>query len=115
MIRYDLAKNVEALFGEECNDYMRFFELKSDRPESITFFVRKKFFGEPFDPKTIAIHIKGFCEKKYGQYKVTYSLDKDGASIIVSFDKVMESEEDIARLISVIDDVLFLFIAEYKK
>lgn len=115
LIRYDLAKNVEALFGKECNDYMRFFELKSEVPEYITFFVRKKFFGEPFDPETIALHIKGFCERKYEQFKVTYSLDKDGANITVSFGKTMETTEDIKQLISVIDDVLFLFIAEYKK
>lgn len=114
-IRYDLARKVEALFGEECNDYMRFFELKSDAPEYISFFVRRKFFGDDFDPKTIALHIKGFCERKYEQYKATYSLDKDGANITITFGKAMETEDDIKQLVSVIDDVLFLFIAEYKK
>ena len=115
LIRYDLAKNVEALFGKECNDYMRFFELKSESPEFIRFFVRKKFFGEPFTPETIALHIKGFCERKYEQYAATYSIDKDGANITISFGKAMETSEDIEQLVSVIDDVLFLFIAEYKK
>ena len=115
LIRYDIAKNVDALFGVEYNDYMRFLELKSKSPEEITFFIRKKFFGEPFDPKNIASHIKGFCEKKYGNYKVTYSLDKDGANITVSFGKVIETLDDIKSVVAVADDVLFLFIAEYKK
>ncbi|MBR6513827.1 MAG: hypothetical protein IKT46_03225 [Clostridia bacterium] len=113
-IRYDLAKKVNSLFGEECNDYMRFFELKSESPEDIKFFVRKKFFGEPFEPERIASHIKGFCERKYGQYKVTYALDKDGANITISFGKVMETAEDINSITAIVDDVLFLFIAEYK-
>ena len=114
-IRYDLAKSVDALFGAECNDYMRFFELKSQEPDKITFYIRKKFFGEPFEAEKIATHIKGFCERKYKQYTATYSLDKDGANITISFGKILETAEDIKTLISVVDDVLFLFIAECKK
>lgn len=114
-IRYDIAKNIDSLFGAECNDYMRFFELKSQAPDKITFYVRKKFFGEAFEAEKIATHIKGFCERKYEQYKATYSLDKDGANITISFGKTLENAEDINSLISVIDNVLFLFIAECKK
>ena len=114
-IRYDIANKVEALFGVECNDYMRFFEINAQTPEKITFFVRKKFFGEPFTPDIIAEHIKGFCDKNYNQYTTTYSTDKDGASITVSFGKTLETCEDIKSLISIVDDVLLLYIAEYKK
>lgn len=114
-IRYDLAKNVDALFGAECKDYMRFFELKAHSPKQITFFVRKKFFGEPFEPEKIATHVKGFCERKYNQYTTTYSLDKDGANITISFGKALENTKDIKEILSIVDDVLFLFIAEYKK
>lgn len=114
-IRYDLAKNVDALFGVECKDYMRFFEIKAQSPDKITFYVRKKFFGEPFTPDIIAGHIKGFCEKKYNHYSTSYSLDKDGANITVSFGKVLETNDDIENLISIVDDVLLLYIAEYKK
>lgn len=108
-IRYDLAKNVDALFGVECKDYMRFFEIKAQSPDKITFFVRKKFFGEPFIPDVIAGHIKGFCEKKYNQYSTTYVLDKDGASVTVSFGKTLETSDDINNLISIAVDVLLLF------
>lgn len=114
-IRYDIANKVEALFGVECNDYMRFFEINAQTPDKITFFVRKKFFGEPFTPDIIAEHIKGFCDKNYNQYTTTYSTDKDGASITVSFGKTLETCEDIKNLISIVDDVLLLYIAEYKK
>ncbi len=114
-IRYDLAKNVDALFGVECKDYMRFFEIKSQSPDKITFYVRKKFFGEPFTPEIIAGHIKGFCEKKYNQYSTTYALEKDGANVTVSFGGALETSEDIKNLISIVDDVLLLYIAEYKK
>ena len=114
-IRYDIANKVEALFGVECNDYMRFFEINAKTPDKITFFVRKKFFGEPFTPDIIAEHIKGFCDKNYNQYTTTYSTDKDGASITVSFGKTLETCEDIKSLISIVDDVLLLYIAEYKK
>ena len=82
-IRYDLAKNVDALFGEECNDYMRFFELKSESPEKITFYVRKKFFGEPFAPKTIAEHVKGFCDKNMS-YSESFSFSSSTPSNIGS-------------------------------
>ena len=114
-IRYDIANKVEALFGVECNDYMRFFEINAQTPEKITFFVRKKFFGEPFTPDIIAEHIKGFCDKNYNQYSTTYSVDKDGASITVSFGKTLETCDEIKSLISIVDDVLLLYIAEYKK
>lgn len=114
-IRYDIAKNIDALFGAECNDYMRFLEIKATSPDAISFFVRKKFFGEPFDPEKIAIHVKGFCDKNHDKYKTTYLLDKDGATITVSFGKAMETEDDINSVVSVVDDVLFLFIAENRK
>ncbi len=114
-IRYDIAKNIDALFGAECNDYMRFFEIKATSPDTISFFVRKKFFGDPFDPEKIAIHVKGFCDRNHGEYETTYSLDKDGAKITVSFGKFIETGEDVESVVSIIDDVLFLFIAECKK
>lgn len=114
-IRYDLAEKVEALFGVECNSYMRFFELKSNDPEYITFYIRKKFFGEGFDPEKIAKDIKGFCDRKYNQFLTTYSLDKDGANITLSFNKVLETTEDFDLLTSVVDDVLLLYIAKNKK
>lgn len=114
-IRYDLAKKIDALFGVECNDYMRFFQIKADSPDKITFYVRKKFFGDSFEPDKIASHIKGFCERKYTQYSATYSLDADGANITIAFGKIMETSDDIVSILSIVDDVLFLFVAENKK
>ena len=52
-IRYDLARKVEALFGEECNDYMRFFELKSDAPEYINFLLEESFLETLLPPKLL--------------------------------------------------------------
>ncbi len=111
-IRYDIAKNVNSLFGVKCNDYLRFFEILSQSPKSITFYIRSKFFGKSFDPEKIALRIKGFCEKNYEKCETTYELDKDGSNITISFGKVLSTEKDIDTLISIIDDVLLLYIAE---
>lgn len=113
-IRYDLARKVSALYGEQCNDYMRFLELPAEKPEGIAFFVRQKFFGEGFNPESIAKHTKSYLDKKHNSLNVTYHLDKDGARIDVLFDCALRSQKDIDQLLAIIDDVLFVFIAENK-
>ncbi len=114
-IRYDLARKVSSLFGDQCNDYMRFFELKATDPDKITFFARQKFFGESFDPETIAGHTKGYLDKKHEGIDVTYQANKDGASIVVSFGRVLKSQRDIEKILGIIDDVLFVFTVENKQ
>lgn len=115
LIRYDLARNVNALYSTPCNDYMRFFELDAMHPDRITFFVRQKFFGDAFQPELIARNVQTYLQKNHTGLGIHSQIDKDGACITVMFPHTLHSQKDITQLLSIIDDALFIFVAENKK
>ena len=117
VIRYDILSSVDALFGKEQADHLRLFELNAEKPEKICFYVREKFFGKPFDAKEIAENISGRLQAKYPEpaYKVTHTADSSGETIIVSFSKAMETEQDAEAVVSLISTAVLLFVAKNKK
>lgn len=115
VIRYDILSSVDALFGKEQADHLRLFELNAEKPEKMCFYVREKFFGKPFDAKEIAENISGRLQAKFPAYKVTHTADSSGETIIVNFNKVMETEQDAAALVNLINAAILLFVAKNKK
>ena len=117
-IRYEIAKDVDALFGKE-STYIRFFDTQAENPTEIKFAIRKTFFGDapniPFSPEQIAKRLISYMGKNHEDSHFTYTLDKDGGLIIVSFDNPIKTAEQVEELISIVDDMLFAFIAENKK
>jgi len=115
VIRYDILSSVDALFGKAQADHLRLFELNAEKPEKICFYVREKFFGKPFDAKEIAENISGRLQVKFADYSVTHGADSSGETITVNFNKSMETEQDAAELISLINAAILLFVARNKK
>lgn len=114
-IRYDILSSVDALFGKEQADHLRLFELNAERPEKMCFYVREKFFGKPFDANGIARDITGRLQEKFPNYKVTHTADSSGETITVNFNKAMETEQDAAALVNLINAAILLFVARNKK
>ena len=115
VIRYDILSSVDALFGKEQADHLRLFELNAEQPERVSFYVREKFFGKPFDAKEIAESIALRLQAKFSDYKVTHKADSSGETITVDFNKVMETEEDAKELVNLINAAILLFVAKNKK
>jgi|LSQX01.3.fsa_nt_gb hypothetical protein len=117
-IRYEIAKDVNALFGKE-STYIRFFDTQAEKPTEIKFAIRKAFFGDtpenPFAPEQIAEHLKGYVEKKHVDSSFKYAADKDGGFVLVTFDSPVETDKEVEELISIVDDMLFAFVTENKK
>lgn len=114
-IRYDILSSVDALFGKEHSDHLRLFELNAEKPEKMFFYVREKFFGKPFDAKEIAENLSGRLQAKFPDYSVTHSADSSGETITVNFNKAMETEQDAAELVNLINAAILLFVAKNKK
>ena len=114
-IRYDILSSVDALFGKEQADHLRLFELNAEKPEKMCFYVREKFFGKPFDAKEIAENLSGRLQAKFPDYSVTHSADSSGETITVNFNKAMETEQDAAALVNLINAAILLFVARNKK
>lgn len=114
-IRYDILSSVDALFGKEQADHLRLFELNAEKPEKMCFYVREKFFGKPFDAKEIAENLSGRLQAKFSDYSVTHSADSSGETITVNFNKAMETEQDAAALVNLINAAILLFVARNKK
>ena len=114
-IRYDILSSVDALFGKEQADHLRLLELNAEKPEKMCFYVREKFFGKPFDAKEIAENLSGRLQAKFPDYSVTHSADSSGETITVNFNKAMETEQDAAALVNLINAAILLFVARNKK
>ena len=114
-IRYDILSSVDALFWKEQADHLRLFELNAEKPEKMCFYVREKFFGKPFDAKEIAENLSGRLQAKFPDYSVTHSVDSSGETITVNFNKAMETEQDAAALVNLINAAILLFVARNKK
>ena len=114
-IRYDILSSVDALFGKEQADHLRLFELNAEKPEKMCFYVREKFFGKPFDAKEITENLSGRLQAKFPDYSVTHSADSSGETITVNFNKAMETEQDAAALVNLINAAILLFVARNKK
>lgn len=114
-IRYDILSSVDALFGKEQADHLRLFELNAEKPEKMCFYVREKFFGKPFDAKEIAENLSGRLQAKFPDYSVTHNADSSGETITVNFNKAMETEQDAAALVNLINAAILLFVARNKK
>lgn len=117
-IRYEIAKDVNALFGKE-STYIRFFDTQAEKPTEIKFAIRKAFFGDtpehPFAPEQIAERLMGYMEKNHADSRFTYAADKDGGFVLVTFDSPIETDKEVEELISIVDDMLFAFVTENKK
>lgn len=85
----------------------------------IKFAIRKAFFGDtqehPYNPQQISEHLMGYIKKNHKECSMNYVPDKDGGFVILSFKTQIENDKDIEELISIIDDMLFVYVAENKK
>jgi hypothetical protein len=54
-------------------------------------------------------------QAKFPDYSVTHSADSSGETIIVNFNKAMETEQDAAALVNLINAAILLFVARNKK
>lgn len=57
----------------------------------------------------------GYMEKNHEGSRFTYAADKDGGFVLVTFDSPVETDKEVAELISIVVDMLFAFVAENKK
>ena len=117
-IRYNIASNPDALFSEPAKSPERIFELDETEPDQICFYVNKSFFSykgaKDYDPKGIANEIIRRLMSVYKDYDITPFPNGANYGIRIDFKQKLSSEEDINKLISLIDYSLFLFVAKNK-
>lgn len=118
VIRYNIASNSDALFSQSGKSYKRIFELAEDKPEEISFFVTKSFFGQKggseFNASLIANEIAARLANVYKDYNISTKQNRENYEVHIKFDHSVENDDDIKTLISLIDYVILLFIARNK-
>lgn len=120
VIRYNIASNPDALFSGVVKSPERIFELNESEPDKIRFYINKSFFSHPgatdYDPEKIALQIKSRLTSipDYKDYKITTLPSGTNYAVEVDFKRVLDSNEDIDTLISLIDYTMLLFIARNK-
>lgn len=120
VIRYNIASNPDALFSGLAKSPERIFELNENNPDKICFYINKSFFSRPgstdYDPEKIALQIQSRLTSipDYKDYKISTFPNGTNYRVEVNFKRVLDSNEDIDILISLIDYTMFLFIARNK-
>ncbi len=119
IIRYEIAANTGVLFGDENKLYSPFFELSATNAKSVDFYIRKKFFGDterkPFEAERIADRISKYIQKNNKELEVGFMPDSYGGKIIVKFSDEIKYKNDVEKLISLVNDAIFAYVAENKK
>ena len=117
VICYDMAANLNALFGASCNDYPRFLEIHNNDITVVKLLVRKKFFDYADFGETsltdIANKIKDNLAIKFGEY--SFSVDEKRHEICINTNRQMKTNKDALELAHLVDNVVMLYIAESKK
>ena len=118
VIRYEIAANCDAIYENQCKSYAPFFEVNLDSPDRVEFYIRKKFFSESednlFDANKIANNLKVYLSKRYDNIGTEFIPDKSGGKIVVHFAEVLVDKAQIEQLISIIDDMIFIYVLEKK-
>lgn len=112
--KYDIAYNVEALFGNEPKSPTKIFEY--DENKNLKFFVTKTFFmGKSSDDfKEMQKAIIGQILIKFDD-KEKYEITVNGDTISINFNEPLNSPEDVRYAVELIDKFLFYAIALNKK
>lgn len=117
VICYDMAANLNALFGASCNDYPRFLEIHSNDTTVVKLLIRKKFFDYAEFGETslndIANKIKDNLAIKFGEY--SFSVDEKKHEIYINTNRQMKTNKDALELAHLVDNIVMLYIAESKK
>ena len=117
VICYDMASNLNVIFGAPCNDYPRFLEIHSRETTVVKFLIRKKFFDSPEFTETTLIQVANNIYinlfPKFNKYNFT--VDEKKNEIKVDTRRLMASKKDAIELANLIDNAVMLYIAESKK
>ena len=117
VICYDMASNLNVIFGASCNDYPRFMEIHSKETTVVKLLIRKKFFDSSEFTETtlidVANKIKTNLSIKFNEY--SFSVDEKKNEINVNTNRLMASKKDAIELAELIDNAVMLYIAESKK
>lgn len=117
VICYEMADNINVLFGTPCSNYKRFLEIENKNNTIVKLLIRKSFFNCPdFTDETlnnIGEKIKAYLIVKFKDYKIEYDRKKN--DIIIDTEKTMESHDDADNLVELVDASIMLYIAESKK
>lgn len=118
IVRYEIAANCDAIYENNCKSYAPFFEVSVENPDKVEFYIRKKFFAEStdnvFDAARIANNFKVFMNKRYVNVETEYVSDKSGGKFVIKFSETLEDKAQIEQLMSIIDDMIFIYVLEKK-
>ncbi|MDP3305789.1 MAG: hypothetical protein Q8S15_06945 [Erysipelotrichaceae bacterium] len=114
-VRYNLASNLSAIHDKNSGKYHTFFDF--DLKSEIKFIVSKTVFMGRSEEEfvlqgKIISDIRGSIEGKFEIVSMCSST-KDGFKVTLS--REMVSNDDVIQVVDVIDRVMLLYIAEYKK
>lgn len=110
--RYDIAERLDGIATNDPGKYHKFFIVK-DKISSIEFSLSKTVFGTEKD--TIAVQIGSKLKENHRDIIDNYKLVTTGVGgLKIEFKNALISADDAEKLISIIDELLFMCVAKYK-
>ena len=118
LIRYELSTDLDSFFNENIGAYKRVFEFKKGTINRVDFFVSKSVFKgrseESFadEQNAISHSFKNRIEKNFSTIK-NVEITEEGFSLI--FIEPLKSSLDAKNLVEIIEYIILLYMARYKK
>ncbi len=119
-ICYEIANNVNVLFGNKKEGTHRFLEIDNSQSTTVLkLLVRTTFLSKVLSEtntvKCVADKIKQSLISSYHAYNITTQPAGKNTNIVIEFDKLLRDEKDAIEAINLIDKAIFLYILEARE
>ncbi len=110
-MRFNIAAKLDSISTNDHGAYHLFFRARRKNVLDVNFKVTKTVFGDR--KETVAARIKGKVESLFSDSIAEVATSGD--EVKISFSRTLETDEDAVILAQIVDCVLLLCVAEYRK
>lgn len=110
-MRFNLAAKLDSISTNDHGAYYMFFRAQHKQVPAVSFKVTKTVFGDR--KETVAARIKGKVESLFSDDIAEVATAGD--EVKITFNRTLETDEDAVMLAQIVDCVLLLSVAEYRK
>ena len=110
-MRFNLAAKLDSISTDDHGAYYLFFRIRHKQVSDVSFKVTKTVFGDR--KEAVAARIQRKVEKLFSDVVAKVATSADDVKI--TFNRTLEKDEDAVILAQIVDCVLLVCVAEYRK
>ena len=116
-LRYDIASKLSAIYDNAPGKYDKFFEWST--PNELILSISKTLFVGRGGSDEVFVEMKNKIisniSRKTEKYDIVDKCESNSRGIKINFSKTLTTDTDASQVVEVLDCIMLIFIAEYKK